>query len=99
MASPARSRVHPDTSGLPRDCGDAARSGNYHRVSAKAVRARRLPPGVLLNRYGQCATRLIPACLLHPGVALGLFTAFSLNRVVTFEQINQFDPYYFTPQM
>lgn len=41
---------------------------------------------------------LIPACLLHPGVVLGVvFTAFVLNRTFTFEKIRIFDPYYFAP--
>jgi hypothetical protein len=41
---------------------------------------------------------LIPACLLHPGVVLGVvFTAFVLNRTFTFEKIRNFDPYFFPP--
>jgi hypothetical protein len=59
-----------------------------------------LPKGPLLNHYKEYASWLIPFCLLHPGVALGVvFTAFSLNRVMTFERINQLDPYYFSPWM
>jgi hypothetical protein len=41
---------------------------------------------------------LIPSCFLHPGVVLGVvFTAFVLNRTLTYEKIQTFDPYYFSP--
>ena len=43
---------------------------------------------------------LIPGCLLHPGVVLGVvFTAFVFNRTFTFEKIRNFDPYYFSPSL
>jgi hypothetical protein len=41
---------------------------------------------------------LIPGCLLHPGVVLGVvFIAFVVNRTLTFDKIRTFDPYYFSP--
>jgi len=43
---------------------------------------------------------LLPACLLHPGLCLGVvFAAFVANRSFTFEMIRKMDPYAFTPPM
>jgi hypothetical protein len=43
---------------------------------------------------------LLPACLLHPGVCLGVvFVGFVLNRSFTFEKITNFDAYAFSPWM
>ena len=42
---------------------------------------------------GKIEKWLLPACLLHPGVCLGVvLTGFILNRTFTFDKIRNFDP-------
>jgi hypothetical protein len=50
--------------------------------------------------YKTALSWIIPVCLLHPGVVLGVvFTAFAINRTITFEKIRAYDPYYFSPTL
>ncbi|UWZ84963.1 hypothetical protein [Occallatibacter riparius] len=51
-------------------------------------------------RFQSVRAWLLPGCLLHPGLCLGVvFAAFVANRSFTFELIRKMDPYAFTPLM